>query len=282
MRAPLLPLLASPLLAGTLLGCKPPPEAPTDLAQLCNYLFREAGEPEDREEYLLAGIENLDAWLQQDMEATSEGYTVDNLDQSIVETLDIGNPSTSALVGAAVAVDHDHVARGVAIATAWADQEQVLAGNYDLYEREYMGDKDAFIERQELWLEASSYSESSWAGIIKVNSTNWIQFRWVEVEDGWALVHRSWLIEPAEVSWESIEVNAQYLLAVTLPAPWNGSGSVRMMTTWIDADYGVDIENYARNQIVSSMLKQGEMIDAWLGEQVEQYGDLDGILEAGG
>lgn len=277
MRAPLLPLLAS-----ALLGCKPPPEAPTDLAQLCNYLFREAGEDEEREDYLLAGIENLDTWLQQDMEATSEGYTVDNLDQTIVETLDIGNPSTSALVGAAVAVDHDYSARGVAIATAWADQEEVLAGNYDLYEREYFGDKDQFIGRQEMWLEASSYSESSWAGIIKVNSTNWIQFRWIETPDGWALVHRSWLIEPAEVSWESIEVSAQYLLAVTLPAPWNGSGSVRMMTTWIDADYGVDIENYARNQIVSSMLKQGEMIDEWLAEQVEEHGDLDGILEAGG
>lgn len=258
-------------------GCKPPPDAPTELAQLADYLFHEMGQPEEDEEYLVAGLENLDAWLKTDIDATAEGYTVDNLSQDYVAELDIGNPSTDALVGAAVAVRHTYGVMGPAVATAWADQEDVLSGNYDLYEREYFGDKDAFINREDSFLEASSYSESSWAGLVNVDSTNWIQFRWVETEMGWVLMHRSWLIEPAEVSWDAIKVNAQYLLAVTLPAEWNSSGSVRLMTTWIDSEYPLNMEDFARNQMVSSMQKQGEMIEEWLDESVEQHGSVAGI-----
>jgi len=275
--------LTSPLLLSLLVGCKPPPDAPTELAQLCDYLFEEAGQGDDREEYLLTGLDNLDTWLQANIDATADGYTVDNLAQASVDELDIGSPSTDALVGASVAVRQRHGVDDIALATAWADQQEVLAGNYDLYQREYYGDKDAFMARQELRLDASSYSESNWAGIIKVNSTNYIEFRWVETDNGWVLLHRSWLIEPAETSWDAIHVNAQYLLAVTLPAPWYPSGSVRLMTTWIDSQVvGLDLEDMARNQMVKSMQGQGEMIDAWLDDKLAEDGSIDGIIQAGG
>lgn len=270
------------MLFALFLACKPPPTAPTELAELCNFLFREAGEEDDREEFLVLGLQNLDDWLQEDIEATAEGYTVDNLDQDIVDSLGIGNPSTDALVGAAVAVRQAHPPDGIALATTWADQQQVLEGDYSVYDRVWYDDKDAFMLQEILRMEASSYSEANYAGIIKVESDNWIQFRWVETPDGWALVHRSWLTEPAEVSWDQIKVNAQYLLAVTIPATWNPGGSIRMMTTWIDADYVVLDEDFARNQIVNSMVNQGTMIDEWLDEQFALYGDVAGVMAAGG
>lgn len=275
----LLPLLLAPLLA-----CKAPPQAPTELAQLCNYLFRVSDPADYDEEAMLVGLQNLDGWLQRDIDATAEGYTVDNLDQDIVEALDIGNPDTSALVGAAVAVEQVHWEYPVGVATSWGDQEDVLYKNYDEYSRDYFGDKDCFARQECDWLEASSYSMSKWAGLVTVESTNWIQFRWVDVDGELWMIHRSWLIEPADVSWEELQVNAQYLLAVTMPGDWVDGGAIRMMTTWIDADYGVlpVSEDFARQQIVNSMQNQGEMIDEWLDEQLDAYGSVDAMLDAGG
>lgn len=281
MRAPTPLLLAS--LVALLTGCKAPPDAPTELAELCNFIYDEAAGPDEDEDLLLAGLANLDAWLQHDIAATAEGYTVDNLDQDIVDSLDIGNPSTEELIGAAVAVEQIHSARGIAIATAWANQQEVIPGNYEVYERDYSGDKDAFINREVLRVEATSYSESKWPLGITVKSTNHIQFRWVETENGWVMIHRSWLTEPADISYDGIKVNAQYYLSVAMPAPWHPDGSIRMATNWIDSDYGIlpVPEDYARQQVVKSMIGQGTMIDEWLTEQLSQYGDLDAILAAG-
>ncbi len=283
-----------------LLACRPPPTAPVELEDLCNFLFREAGEDEEREELLREGLANLDAWLEQDIEATLEGYTVDNLDQDIVDGLGITGyqseelqgldtrvpywldgrgPSTDRLVGAAVAFRHGHQVDGLALATVWGDQQEVLSGDYDIYERTWKQDPDDFMAERIDRAEASSYSEADF-GPIQVTSRNRIQFRWVQTEDGPVLIHRSWLTEPAEVSWETISVRAQYLLAVSLPAPWAPEGAVRLMATWIDADYGVNIEDYARNQMVKSMREQGEMIDAWLDAQFAAHGDVEGVLDA--
>ena len=93
---------------------------------------------------------------------------------------------------------------------------------------------------------------------------NRIQFRWVETAAlGWVLLHRSWLTEPAEVSIDSIEVNAQYFLAVTLP---DGRTTTRVQATWMDSDYGAlpVTEDGAKREIVKSMRKQGEAVDEWL------------------
>jgi len=294
------------MLLALLLACKPPPTAPTELAELCNFLFREAGEGDEREEYLRLGLQNLDDWLQVDIDATAEGYTVDLLEQEMVDGLGISGytiesvaaldaagaptpiwldgrgPSTAALLGAAIAVRQEYPPDGIALATTWADQQEVMDGDFNVYERTWYDDKDAFMQREILRMEASSYSEADYFGLIKVNSNNWIQYRWVETPDGWALVHRSWLVQPAEVSWDGVSVNAQYLLAVTLPATWNPGGSIRMMTTWIEAKYGGLDRDYALTQINKSMAGQGAMIDEWLSEQFAIYGDVEGVMEAGG
>lgn len=279
MRRLILPVLFVPLLA-----CKAPPEAPTELADLCNYLFRTAAPEDYDEEALVAGLNNLDAWLQADMEATTDGYAVNDLDQDSVAALDIGNPSTDNLVGAAVAYEHVYQEHPVAVATSWADQEEVLDKTYAVYDRTYDGDIDCFAWQECDWIEADSYSESSWAGLIDVQSTNHIQFRWVEVDGEMWMIHRSWLNGPATVSWEELQLNAQYFLAITMPASWAEGGAIRMMTTWIDAEYAwlPVSEDTARLLVVKSMDKQGEMIDEWLDVQMEDYGSVEAMLEAGG
>lgn len=256
-----------------LLAGRPPPTAPVEREDLCKLLFREAGQGEEREELLREGLANLDAWLGQDK--------LQGLDTRVPYWLDGRGPSTDRLVGAAVAFRHGHRVDGLALATVWGAQQEVLPGVDDIYERTWKQDPDGVMAERIDRAEASSCSEADF-GPILVASRNRIQFRWVQTGDGPVLIHRSRLTEPAEVSWETISVRAQYLLAVSLPAPRAPEGAVRPMATWIDADYGVNIEDDARNQMVRSMREQGEMIGARLDAQFAAHGDVEGVLDAAG
>lgn len=248
-------------------GCKPPPQAPDALEDLCGYIFHHMGDEEPDE--LIMGIENLDAWLQRgnNLESTIEGYQITNLDQEAVLALDIKNArSVNSLIGAAVAVEHDSGLKKMSDTTVVADWAQVVPKNYDEYSRDFERNPSCFPDRDCTELAATSYGLSKWAGIINVETWNDIEFRWVETDLGWAFAHRSWLTRPAEVSLDGVDVFAQYFLGVTIP---DGDGqTIRLMATWIDADYGAlpVSEDYAKSQIVTSMQNQGEAIEEYNAE----------------
>jgi hypothetical protein len=261
------------VLAGVTLlgvGCKPPPDAPAKLEALCDYIFAHADD--DDPEAVIAGLENLNLWLEEpgNLESTAEGYTISTLNKSSVEDLKFNTnntPNVSDLIGAAVAVRHNLSMKEVATTTVVDDWEKVAEGNYDEYRRNF-GDQNpsCFPKKNCELLTASSYSSSKWAGLIEVESKNKIDFRWFHSEElnEWFLVQRSWLTEPATVTPDTygIDVQAQYFLATT--AKVDGT-TVRMMATWIDADYGAlpISEDGAKSQIVKSMQKQGEQVDEW-------------------
>ncbi len=67
-------------------GCKRPPDAPNELNQLTGYLFVHAADDDHTE--LKAGFDNLRPWLEKRLEDTTDGYTVNNLSQNEVNTLD--------------------------------------------------------------------------------------------------------------------------------------------------------------------------------------------------
>lgn len=252
------------------MGCKPPPQAPAKLENLCDYIFGHADDEDP--EAVIAGLENLNLWLEApgNLESTQEGYTISKLAQESVSDLKFDTnrvPDVSDLIGAAVAVRHTVGMKAVAKTTVVADWEQVAEGNYDEYRRNF-GDQNenCFPKKNCDLLTATSYSSSKWAGLIEVESKNKIDFRWFYSEElaEWFLVHRSWLTEPATATPDSygIDVQAQYFLATT--AKVDGK-TVRMMATWIDADYGaIPIsEDGVKVQIVKSMQKQGEQVDEW-------------------
>lgn len=254
-------------IAAMSVGCKPPPDAPAKLENLCDYVFAHADDEEQDE--IIAGLENLDTWLSKDdnLASTAEGYTIDKLQKSSVSDLDVENPNVDALIGAAVAVRHGLSMKQVAKTTVVDDWEKVAEGNYDEYRRNFGNQSPGCFPKKNCeLLTASSYSSSKWAGLIEVESRNKIDFRWFysEDKDKWYLVQRSWLTEPATVSPDTygIDVKAQYFLATTMKV---NSKTVRLMATWIDADYGaIPIsEDGVKSQIVTSMQKQGEQVDEW-------------------
>ena len=249
----------------TLVGaCAPPAEAPDQLEDLCTYVFTHFDD--DDPEALEAGLVNLDAWLADgdNLAQTVEGYQITNLDSAAIQGIDTSTDKVSGLVGAAVAKEHPWKLRDMAVATVTADWAEVVPKNYDVYERTFSKDESCFPGKDCKRISATSYAEAKFAGLVQVVTRNRIQFRWVESEElGWVLLHRSWLTEPAEVSIDSINVYAQYFLAVTLP---DSNNTTRMMATWMDADYGAlpVTEDGMKREIVKSMSKQGDAIDEWL------------------
>ena len=88
----------------------------------------------------------------------------------------------------------------------------------------------------------------------------------METEHGWMNVQRTWLVDPAEVSLDNIEVNANYFIGVVMPT---NKGVVRISATWIDSDYGAlpVSEDWAKSQIVDQMQEQNRAIEKWLEDQ---------------
>jgi hypothetical protein len=247
-----------------LLGCKAPPQAPTRLEELCNFVFTHFDDAETEE--LTLGLDNLETWLNKgnNLADTLEGYQITNLDKAAVENIDTSSEDVDALLGAAVANRHHHSTKRVSRAVVVDDWEEVAKLNYNVYDRDFHKEPSCFPGRECMRIGATSYAEAKFAGIIDVVTRNRIQFRWIESDAGWMMLQRSWLTEPADVSMDNIEVNAQYFLTVTYPETSNKS--VRLQATWIDADYGAlpVSEDFAKQQIVKSMQKQGEAVEEWL------------------
>ena len=74
-----------PLAASLALIACGPPEAPETLDDLSSFLFEHVWDED--EVYLEVGLANLSEWLEDNFEATHEGYEVTNLSQEAVTSL---------------------------------------------------------------------------------------------------------------------------------------------------------------------------------------------------
>jgi hypothetical protein len=242
-----------------LLAACAPPEAPEDLQLLAAYIFTH-GDDEDDEE-LVAGLENLSAWMDQDQEEDiEEGYQINLLGEEAVSDLEGTDfDLTDDLIGAAVAHESTHVVSDFAqvlIAENWVD---VIVDQYEYYDKTYTEGQDCVLAKDCLVAKATSESELVQLG-ISIISKNRIQYRWVETSEGWAVVHRSWLTEPPVVSSDIVEPNSQFFLSVTLPR----DPIVRIQATWIDTKIlGV---NLPKNQVVKTMRDQGDSIELFMND----------------
>ena len=83
------------------------------------------------------------------------------------------------------------------------------------------------------------------------------------------IIQRTWMKVPAVITPESLglRVDAQYFVSVILPHENNRS--IRANATWIETEYGAlpVSEDWAKSQIVSTMVKQEEAIEDWLTEE---------------
>ena len=256
------PLFVSAVLCTTV-ACKPPPDAPDALEDLASYIYHHTGNEDVA--YVQAGLENLEVWLDGNLAEAVEGYTIYNLADEAVDSLDGTDRSVDDLIGAAVASTSTYDVDTLAEAIIMGDFSEISPGSYEVYERTFDGDRSCFISRECDRIDAHTYSESKWAGLVEIITENEIQFRWVETEMGWMMIQRNWLAYEAIGSCCDIVVHDMYFLSILLPY---NSVSNRLQATWFDVDYGIlpITEDAAKNLIVKSMSGSAEDLEVWLDE----------------
>ncbi len=258
-----LPLLA--LLAVG--GCKPPPDAPTNLDDLCGYLYAHTADEEAG--HLQAGLVNLDAWLEHSMDETTEGYAISQLSQETVNTLDDVERDVSDVRGAAVGNDGDASVDQTAYVLVAVDPMELFPDSYNFYEREITEGEGCFLDHGCDWMVQHNSMEINYAlGLVAGNKST-AHLRWVDTEQGPALVHRTWLEEPAEINWDWLGVPEQYYLNIVMP---RGDGHHRrLQATWMVVELGDNDldEGVALNLVISSMQSGGEIIDQYYAGEIE-------------
>jgi hypothetical protein len=254
------------LIAMSLVGCKDPPQAPTELNELAGFVF-ERFLDEDTDELAL-GVDNLDTWVHSNIDATLDGYTVDNLEQSVIDSVDPDREhDLSNLGGASVAYISAFPVTPIARTLVLKEQEKVFPKSYDSHDREFLTETACFMPHDCDLVDTDNLVEASYGGAIniKVSTHSRAQFRWLRYGDPeqWALLHRTWLLEPAAVSMDGVAVREQLYVGVTMM--WEQGTAVRVGTTWVAAGLplGFD-ETLALNMMIDAMSGEGENLDAFL------------------
>lgn len=251
----------------SIMGCRRPPEAPAELDELCKYMYSHMSDEED--DYLAAGVVNLSAWLDANIEQTSEGYVVQNLDQDVVNGLDGEERDVTDLVGAAVGYDSAFDVQTNANAVVLQDQGEIYPDTYTLYERTWREPEEGkkptcFDEAECVYAEADNHSIASYPLSLEAETWSRAQYRWVESDIGLAMVHRTWMTDPAVLSLDWINLEHQFFMTITLPL--EDGRARRLQATWMVASLGDAAvpEATALNMVVSSMQGTAEDLEAWL------------------
>lgn len=261
LRSPLLFAIAIALLP----GCRHLPEAPQELDELCGYLFQHANdEPEDLT--IEAGAINLDAWLDINIDATAEGYSVNTLSDDAVNALDDGDRSLDGVKGAAVGYTSENDLETLMSTLVSASPADMYPDEYLSFQRTWNGDPDCFAAGDCDSLEAESFSTLSLPAGIQADVDSMVQYRWVDTEDfGRIAVQRTWMHVPPTLNVTWLTVDQQYYVWMFIPNN-DAGGSRSIQATWMVASFlgTAPPEDFVLNTVVSSMQGNSTGLDDWI------------------
>jgi len=209
-------------------GCKRLPLAPDNLEELTNHLYLHF-EDEDPE-HIVSGLVNTRLWLDEHFEEATGGYEVYNLTSEAVEGLEGVDPDLEGQVGVAVATDLNFGVEELVKTVVAVDSAVMDPDAYPVYDRTFVTDRDCFLNRECEMVTYDIDMTSTYPLGIVVSSKNRSQFRWIETDEGLACVQRSWMLEPAEVNVNWLEVDQQFYFAVQMP---NGDTTRRIDAGWL-------------------------------------------------
>lgn len=248
----------------TTLGCKRPPEAPNELNKLTGYLFVHAAD--DDHAKLEAGFANLNAWMAKRLEETADGYTVNNLSQEEVNTLDACERDISGLIGAAVGTTSDYEVQNF-VSTIVTGPTMEVYDNYLKYRREpLVNDAKCFASMECTQFYYDSFATKKFPLGIEARSTSRVQHQWVETDDGTAHIYRSWLMMPVRATPDWVDVQQQFYLSAMMP--WKNGQSVRLQAIWAVTEFANAPvpESMALQIAIDEMQSDAEVLEAWMDE----------------
>ena len=250
-----------PLAASLALIACGPPEAPETLDDLSSFLFEHVWDED--EVYLEVGLANLSEWLEDNFEATHEGYGVTNLSQEAVSSLEGDTRTVEGLMGAAVGYDVGYPTDDVVEAMVFEDPLVLYPGDYELYTRDFQTETDCFMTRDCMTLEFLQHVIVNYPLGIQIDAKSRTQYHWVPTPHGMAVVYRNWSREPPEINKSWLTVDQQYFMAVSMPKADGTTRRVEAM--WVKAEIGdADVpEGMALNMTIDTMLSTGPKLEAY-------------------
>jgi hypothetical protein len=244
-----------------------PPEAPETLDDLSSFLFEHIWDAD--EDYLTVGIENLDTWLDSHFEATQDGYSVTNLSQEAVASLEGDGRLVEGLMGAAVGYDVAYPSEQIVLAMAFEDPMLLYPGDYEVYTRDYQTDTECFKTRDCMTLEFYQHVQAFYPLGIEIEADSRTQYHWVETQHGWSGVYRNWSRSPPIINKSWLTVDQQYYVAVSIPKADGTTRRVEAM--WVIAEIGNASvpEGMALNMTIDTMKTTGPKLTAFFESQEE-------------
>lgn len=242
-------------------GCSPP-AAPQELNELTGFLFQHAADTEA--DHLEQGLINLRKWMSKRLDETIDGYVVDNLSGNAVNGLDQCTREITGLIGAAAgSVSNYSVEEMVDLRINGAQMQ--LYEDLHSYDRDYLlNDTECYRTQTCDMLHYDAYATRDFPLGIEVQAISRVQHRWVETNEGYANVQRSWLARPMKATPDWVNVEEQFYLSATIP--WENDGSVRMQAIWAITEFGSAPvpENIALQVAITQMKDDAETCEEWL------------------
>lgn len=215
-------------------GCHSAVEAPTDFDALLIFLFDHFDDEEP--DHLIAGVENLMAYVDGHRLELKQGYVVDNLTPAVVERIEGEEHDLTDLLGVAFTHDFQHPLTTMIDAQVRDDPMVYWPGKYDKYDKTPVTDRDCFLAS-----DCPSYIQDT-ASInnlplgLKADVEYRAVYRWIETSVGPAMVQRNHLLRLAEFNWDWIEMKFQYYLGVQVQLEPNCTN--RTEASWMLANMG--------------------------------------------
>ncbi len=251
------------MLIVTLFACSAPIEAPEDFNDLLSYLFEHTMDEGD--DALIAGANNLLAFVGDNENELREGYAVNNLTQAALdstgETLTVSDETYGVTLQYSVA----HSVEKIAYANTAADGMDVYPANYLSYEREHLSDLDCFLNRTCQSFRYRSTILSSLPLGAEMLSSYINELRWIELESGPAFVQRAWMDGEAESSVDWAGMTANFYIGLTYST---ATGSDVIAASWAAIQLG-DVslpEDLLKNQAIDGLRQNGADLELWLNE----------------
>ena len=258
------------MLCALLAGCRPPPQAPTELSELSAWLFA-TFETEDSE-LLGEGLGNLrEVFLSEGVDADFDDQAWTLTPLTAADVADVVHPDRE--VGAALPV-------GLAFVSTYApaeqarvivlpDQTPVEPSSPTLYERTFLDPEDpACFPPARCDLLRTDNLVRKENAVMDITYTKRKDFRWCEVpvadEVAPGILSRSWMPAEAQGEAEATAIYQSYSLDVFLPG--EDGGSLRYIAMWTEAEmYGLGgdvVVSTMRGGIEDVMVATEEWLEA--------------------
>jgi hypothetical protein len=268
-----------PVFALLALGCKPPPEAPTELDELSAYLFRNW---ETEEEGVLeVGMYNLRqhfSTVELDVGFNDRSYQLSVLADTdfdeVVVIPDGADPADCLGVGVVAGSAFDATQQTEAIIQA--DQTPIEPNSPNHYDRIFLDptDPSCFPDRSCLVLRTNNDLRKENA-LMDIPYEMIKDFRWVELsEDGqpgtgeWGILARTWVPERGVGESGNNTIEQSYSIDVVLPAVHGGYETYRYMGLWSESTGAIEGEDLVMGAMKMGMSDLFDQTDEWLEENL--------------